>query len=336
MTMPGNMIRQLRKEKGITQEQLAEALNVSVAAVSKWETGQSAPELSLLCCIADYFAVSVDALLGHSVHRERLDCLLQAMAQARQSRDDAALRGLIERTMQGYPNVSDAVEACAEACYALFVQHQDRDALGQSIALTERLFALDPHMSASREIDLLASLANQYELRGDWEKALQYYEKSSVAGSQAAHVARCRLRLGQPNAALTALSDHLQEQAFMLFQQVNTLQEIHTELSQPEKALQALSWGCSLLGGMGSNAYLSMLLCMLQVQRAVLLHGMGNAAASEAAFAEAQHYAEIADADDQSLPDFAFLRVSKRRETLVSQTSCAEMLRLVAAALKAE
>lgn len=336
MTMPGEMIRHLRKEKGITQEQLAEAMNVSVAAVSKWETGQSAPELSLLCAIADYFAVSVDALLGHAVHRERLDSLLHAMEQARQARDNAALRSLIDRTLQGYPNVCEAVEACAEACYALFVQHRDSDALGQSIALTERLFAIDPHMGAGREIDLLASLANQYELRGDWEKALQYYEKSSVNGSQAAHIARCRLRLGQPNAALTALSDHLQEQAFMLFQQVNTLQEIHTELGHPEQALHALGWGCGFLAGMGNNAYLSMLLCMLHVQRAVLLRNMGDAAASSTAFAEAQCHADIADADDQSVPEYAFLRVSKRRDTLMSQTSCTAMVRMVASALKDE
>lgn len=41
--MIGENIRNLRKEKGITQEQLSEVMGVSIAAVSKWETGQCAP-----------------------------------------------------------------------------------------------------------------------------------------------------------------------------------------------------------------------------------------------------------------------------------------------------
>lgn len=59
----GNNISALRKEKGITQEELAKALGVSAQAVSKWENNSSCPDVSLLTSIADYFGVSVDALL---------------------------------------------------------------------------------------------------------------------------------------------------------------------------------------------------------------------------------------------------------------------------------
>ena len=41
-------IRALRRERGMTQEQLAEAMNVSAAAVSKWENGQSVPDILVL------------------------------------------------------------------------------------------------------------------------------------------------------------------------------------------------------------------------------------------------------------------------------------------------
>ena len=54
----------LRKENKLTQQNLAEKLNVSTAAVCKWETGTSIPEISILCKLADYFNVSVDFLLG--------------------------------------------------------------------------------------------------------------------------------------------------------------------------------------------------------------------------------------------------------------------------------
>ena len=55
-------ITELRKQKGITQEQLAIALNISPQAVSKWETGTSQPDTLTLPLIANYFGVSIDYL----------------------------------------------------------------------------------------------------------------------------------------------------------------------------------------------------------------------------------------------------------------------------------
>ncbi len=54
----------LRKSRGLTQEQLAEALGVSRQAVSKWESGASEPELASLRAISAFFGVSLDSLLG--------------------------------------------------------------------------------------------------------------------------------------------------------------------------------------------------------------------------------------------------------------------------------
>ena len=54
----------LRREKGMTQEALAERLDLSFQAVSKWENGQSCPDIALLPLLADIFGVSVDHLFG--------------------------------------------------------------------------------------------------------------------------------------------------------------------------------------------------------------------------------------------------------------------------------
>jgi len=61
----GNKIRLLRGERHISQETLAESMGVSFQAVSKWETGVAAPDISLLPAIAAFFGVSTDELLDY-------------------------------------------------------------------------------------------------------------------------------------------------------------------------------------------------------------------------------------------------------------------------------
>lgn len=57
-------LQQLRKDRGITQEELAQSLYVSRTAVSKWESGRGYPSIDSLKQIAEYFSVTVDDLLS--------------------------------------------------------------------------------------------------------------------------------------------------------------------------------------------------------------------------------------------------------------------------------
>ena len=61
--MLSEKIYQLRKNSGLSQEQLAEQLNVSRQAISKWEQGTAVPESEKLITISNYFCVTVDYLL---------------------------------------------------------------------------------------------------------------------------------------------------------------------------------------------------------------------------------------------------------------------------------
>ena len=59
----GSFLKELRKEKGITQEQLAERFFVSGRTVSRWETGSNMPDVDLLIQLADYYNVELRELL---------------------------------------------------------------------------------------------------------------------------------------------------------------------------------------------------------------------------------------------------------------------------------
>ena len=58
-------IAYLRRQKGMTQEELAQALGVSNQSVSKWESAQCCPDIGLLPALADIFGVSIDTLMGY-------------------------------------------------------------------------------------------------------------------------------------------------------------------------------------------------------------------------------------------------------------------------------
>lgn len=87
----GNRISSLRKEKGITQEEIAEKLGVTPQAVSKWENDISYPDILLLPQIAQMLGVTVDELLsGNSEKETRI-----LPAEQRKNIDDMMLKIII-------------------------------------------------------------------------------------------------------------------------------------------------------------------------------------------------------------------------------------------------
>lgn len=59
----GALLKELRRQRAVTQEQLAEMLNVSRRTVSRWETGSNMPDLDILIEIADYYKIDIRELL---------------------------------------------------------------------------------------------------------------------------------------------------------------------------------------------------------------------------------------------------------------------------------
>ena len=101
----GDNIRRLRRQGSITQEQLAEMLGVTCAAVSKWERGETYPDITLLFPLAHFFQVTVDELMGfdEDLLEREIDAVLQKYGVLCQDNASKA-RAFITQAYGQYPN----------------------------------------------------------------------------------------------------------------------------------------------------------------------------------------------------------------------------------------
>ncbi len=90
-TILSENILKYRKGCGFSQEELAKKLGVTFQAVSKWETGKSAPDISFLPIIADIFGCSIDNLFSRKINTESCNISLNELPWS----DDSTIRGVV-------------------------------------------------------------------------------------------------------------------------------------------------------------------------------------------------------------------------------------------------
>ncbi len=95
----GQFIAALRKANGLTQQDVADRLNVSNKAVSRWERDECAPDITLIPALAEMFGVTCDELL----RGERI--LDQAPVEKKDTRTEKQLKTLLNRTASGFKNL---------------------------------------------------------------------------------------------------------------------------------------------------------------------------------------------------------------------------------------
>lgn len=114
----GSVIKRLRAEQGVTQDALAEYLGISYQAVSKWETGTTLPDITLLPKLAAFFGVRIDELfsVNHEDELERIDALLQkeSMTDANYAYAKRVLDGILREN----PKDAEALKRYAKVYLA--------------------------------------------------------------------------------------------------------------------------------------------------------------------------------------------------------------------------
>ena len=106
MNLPiGESIRRLRRERGLTQEELAEKLSVSFQAVSKWETGVGLPDLAQIPRIAGVFGVTTDAVFAYDLaqREQQVESICQEAFKFRFT-DPRKSREILEKGLEEFPD----------------------------------------------------------------------------------------------------------------------------------------------------------------------------------------------------------------------------------------
>ena len=109
----GTIIKKHRRERDMTQEQLAEYLRVSVSAVSQWESGKTAPDLSLIPAICNLFGISADELLGidREHKQEKIDEIVENASRYSDRGYMTEAEKVLEAGLREYPDSYDLMES---------------------------------------------------------------------------------------------------------------------------------------------------------------------------------------------------------------------------------
>ncbi len=165
-------LRALRRAKDMTQAELAEKLNVSVQAVSKWERNEGYPDITMLPQLARFFDVSIDELMG--MEEKRMKEKIEAYRKESQSYKN---RGEVEKNIALWEKALEEfpceVEVKLALMHALFSKDIENERI---ITLGEELLR-DPKLGKDREF-VIQLLALSHNHRGENEKAKEYAESA--------------------------------------------------------------------------------------------------------------------------------------------------------------
>lgn len=177
-------IRVMRKQRDMMQEQLAEALGVSVGAVSKWERGAAQPDLRYIVEMADLFGVSTDALLGYHVQSDACSALEERIHRLQREKNYAEAAIEAEKALVRYPNSFPVVYRCGNMYSFKGMETDDKQALERAIELLNHAVHLlpqntDPEIS---ELTVQAEIAQCYLMMGKKDQGLALLKKYNAGG----------------------------------------------------------------------------------------------------------------------------------------------------------
>ncbi len=177
----GSVIQKLRKVKGLTQEQVADAIGISKAAVSKWESGNTYPDITLLGPLARLLDTNINELLefNSKLTEKEVNNITGICEQEFLKGDYFAAYEYCEKELKKYPNVAELKLIIASLYWRYTILLRDDEEVSKS--MIKRACEVLEEASESSNTDVREAsfqiLATLYIMMEDYDSALKTAER---------------------------------------------------------------------------------------------------------------------------------------------------------------
>ena len=241
----------LRRKKGYTQEKLAEMLGVTTAAVSKWETGNSYPDITLLPQLAEIFDVSLDYLFNYNIAEKKTipEAIKEANLLSKKLDRDGSV-AIIAKTLARYPNNNQLIFELARHKFinARYKGHNEREMLLQEAKSGFEMVAKSTENDNRRAwaYHFLTSIAIT---KNDYDKARFYNEKIIGGRGLFPKVDRAIIEMRQHESkeALPLLKESMYQSVLEYSLVLHLILEYHLLNNNPDEAIREAKRAISVL-----------------------------------------------------------------------------------------
>ena len=255
-------IRKFRKERGLTQEQLAEVLGVTVGAVSKWELGSSVPDLELIVDMAEFFDTSVDVLLGYEWQSGSMGECLQKIKECRKAKDFENGRKIAEKALKQYPNCFDIIYHSASLYHVTGIETKNEKYIERALELFEKACDLIEQNTDSSisVVSVQIEIAELLLILGRREEAIERLKKYNYNGMNNDNIGYAlATECHRYDEALPYLSEALVHSMTVLFRVCIGYANALGNKGDIDAAMQVLLWLKDIYSGLkipNENSYL--------------------------------------------------------------------------------
>ena len=252
--MLGERIASLRKTKGISQEELADALMTSRQAISKWERGESDPDISRLKELAVYFNVSIDYLLGYDVESTSVKGFIERIKKCEENDsldiNIDEIRTIVSKNKNNFELIGYVIEYLG----TYYGMKREDEVLDLTIEYCKKALLLyQPNNALDISVNQIhQAIANCYLMKGRHDLAKEYLKANKVFNVEDV-LASCEYELGNyQEAAKIASNNFLSGAALIINSNIIQIRLFYTT-NQFKDALDLCNWTINFVKSIGKN-----------------------------------------------------------------------------------
>lgn len=252
--MLGERIANLRKQKGISQEELADVLVTSRQAISKWERGESDPDIGRLKDLAVYFNVSIDYLLGYDMEDKSVNNFIEKIKKCIEENTFVIsideIRMIVSRNKNNFNLLMSVVEYLGE----YYLINRDKEVVELTIQYIKNAILLyQPNNSYNMSLnDLHKVIATAYTYQNKYDLAKKYLIDNQVIDAKDL-MSDCEFNLGHYDETEKITSEIFVCSVASLINNNLIQLRLYLRTNREKEALDLADWSIDFIKSVGKS-----------------------------------------------------------------------------------